>query len=994
MFRHFHSSALAYESAIAAISSLRSRRFPGMLTGDDGDLCESVTSAGQRATNTQGSKVGAMTEESVFAAALGKTSATERQAYLDEACRDDASLRQRVERLLAADLRAQGILDRGLETAALNDPLSAAPLEADRLFDNRFKLRNKLGEGGMGEVWVADQIEPVQRRVALKLIRPGLDRARLLARFDQERQALALMDHPNIAKVLDAGVSKAQGSAGGFTEVPYFVMELIKGLSITEYCDKAKLSPRQRLELLIPVCHGVQHAHQKGLIHRDLKPSNILVALYDDKPVPKVIDFGVAKVTGPRLTAQSIFTEVGLLVGTLEYMSPEQAEPNNFDVDTRSDIYSLGAVLYELLTGTVPFSRKELQTSAFIEMLRFIREVDPPKPSTRLSRSETLPSVAADRQTEPKRLIALIRGELDWIVIKCLEKERSRRYETANGLAMDLQRYLANEPVVAGPPSTSYRLRKFARRNRGSLLVAGALMATLIAGGGALLAIRAEASRNRAAREARANAAAAAATGAARERIGEAWLLIDDPTRMQQSSDAAIAALRQADESVAGEPLSDTIRTDLSDARRDAQDLARHTRILVAATANLWRFADDLSGQDVWRAEAGLCTRQGEAFAEFGLDPLAEPPEQAARIVAGSRLRDSLLGFLLEWQLHAADRPMKNRLGEVVGAARRFSGGAYAHWQDRLDRKDSTGLVAFANSPEGLALPASLAGALGRDLSTAQQSRARLEYLRAATDRYPNNPWLHFDLSYACRAIEPAEPQEALRHMSAACVLRPESALFHLQLGDCYSTLRAYDMAVTSYLKSISLYPHSGIAYESMGLALANKKDEKGAIAAFQESLRLGPNNPKTILSYALGLIALGRPAEALRTIVDALGRFPAWADNPRLYLRYNAACAAVICADGKGSPAASPSEQQAFRQQALDMLAADLAVLSKLAATDREFVHKALRHWLADGDLKCVRPPMTADLPLDERNKWDGFWASVNSLSTSTGAKGAPASP
>ena len=327
-------------------------------------------------------------------------------------------------------------------------------------------------------------------------------------------------------------------------------MELIKGVPITEYCDRARLSPRQRLELFIPLCHGVQHAHQKGLIHRDLKPSNILVALYDGKPVPKVIDFGVAKVTGPRLTEHSIFTEVGSIVGTLEYMSPEQAELNNLDIDTRSDIYALGAVLYELLTGTVPFSRKELQGAAFTEMLRVIKEVDPPRPSTKLSSSGTLPSVAADRQTEPRRLIALIRGELDWIVIKCLEKERSRRYETANGLAMDLQRYLANEPVLAGPPSATYRLRKFVRRNSGSLLAAGALIATLIVGGGALLAIRAEASRNRAAREARATASAAAAVRTARERMGEAWLLTEDPDRMQQSTDAAIAELRRADELV------------------------------------------------------------------------------------------------------------------------------------------------------------------------------------------------------------------------------------------------------------------------------------------------------------------------------------------------------------------------------------------------------------------------------------------------------------
>ena len=293
-----------------------------------------------------------MNEESLFAAALEKPTAAERQAFLDEACGGDAALRQRVERLLAADGHTRGILERGPDPTADGRLRRRSRWRPGRVFAGRFKLRQKLGEGGMGEVWVADQTEPVQRRVALKVIRPGLDSARLLARFDQERQALALMDHPNIAKVLDAGVADGR---------PYFVMELIKGVPITEYCDAARLSPRERLELFVPVCQAVQHAHQKGIIHRDLKPSNILVALYDGKPVPKVIDFGVAKATGPRLTEQSVYTEVGSLIGTLEYMSPEQAELNNLDIDTRSDVYALGVVLYELLTGSVPFSREELQ---------------------------------------------------------------------------------------------------------------------------------------------------------------------------------------------------------------------------------------------------------------------------------------------------------------------------------------------------------------------------------------------------------------------------------------------------------------------------------------------------------------------------------------------------------------------------------------------------------------------------------------------------------
>ena len=415
-----------------------------------------------------------MNEESLFAAALEKEEAAQRQAFLQEACGDDVALRERLENLLAAHGHTRGILERGPGYAApITNPQGPA-IAADRVFAGRFKLREKLGEGGMGEVWVADQIQHVQRRVALKVIRFGMDSARMLARFDQERQALAVMDHSNIAKVLDAGIAE--------TGQPFFAMELIKGVPITKYCDEAQLSPKQRIELFIPVCQAVQHAHQKGIIHRDIKPSNILVGLYDGRPVPKVIDFGVAKSIGPRLTEHSVYTEFGALIGTLEYMSPEQAELNNLDIDTRADIYALGAVLYELLTGSVPFSRKDLQSAAFTEMLRIIKEVEPPKPSTKLSGSRTLPSVGVARHTEPKKLIALLRGELDWIVIKCLEKNRCRRYESASALVLDLQRYLANEPVVAGPPSTGYRLRKFFRRNRVLVSVAATILLLLLAG--------------------------------------------------------------------------------------------------------------------------------------------------------------------------------------------------------------------------------------------------------------------------------------------------------------------------------------------------------------------------------------------------------------------------------------------------------------------------------------------------------------------------------
>ena len=326
----------------------------------------------------------------------------------------------------------------------------------------------------MGDVWMAHQTEPVKRTVAVKLIKAGMDSRAVLARFEAERQALALMDHPNIAKVLDGGATP-DGR-------PFFVMELVKGVPITEFCDNRRLTPRERLELFIPVCQAIQHAHQKGVIHRDIKPSNVLVALYDDKSVPKVIDFGISKATGQPLTERTLATGFGSVVGTPEYMSPEQASFNNLDIDTRSDVYALGVLLYELLAGSPPFSRTDLEKIGLLEIFRVIREQEPPRPSTKLSTANTLPTLSANRGTEPARLTRLLRGELDWIVLKALEKDRNRRYETANGLARDIQRYLADEVVEARPPSPGYRLRKFVRRNKGRVVAASLVLFALLAG--------------------------------------------------------------------------------------------------------------------------------------------------------------------------------------------------------------------------------------------------------------------------------------------------------------------------------------------------------------------------------------------------------------------------------------------------------------------------------------------------------------------------------
>jgi eukaryotic-like serine/threonine-protein kinase len=427
-----------------------------------------------------------MNEESLFAAALEQGTPAERAAFLDEACSGDVAMRQRMEALLQSHEHDEFLGTPAVKQLAEQPNVPRLPAELlQATFDEPtatkcpgtmigpYKLLQPIGEGGMGTVYMAEQTQPVRRIVAIKLIKPGMDSRQVLARFGAERQALALMDHPNIARVFDAGTTDAR--------LPYFVMELVKGIPITRFCDERRLTLRERLELAIPVCQAVQHAHQKGVIHRDLKPSNVLIALYDGKPVPKVIDFGVAKATGPRLTDQTLYTEFGAVVGTLEYMSPEQAELNQLDIDTRSDIYSLGVLLYELLTGSTPLEHRRINQSMFLEVLRLIREEESPRPSLRLSTTDELPSIAARRDVEPRKLSGLVRGELDWIVMKALEKDRARRYETASGLAADLRRYLDDEPVQACPPSALYRFGKFARRNKPTLIASGLIVAAMAA---------------------------------------------------------------------------------------------------------------------------------------------------------------------------------------------------------------------------------------------------------------------------------------------------------------------------------------------------------------------------------------------------------------------------------------------------------------------------------------------------------------------------------
>jgi serine/threonine protein kinase len=485
-------------------------------------------------------------EEEVFDAARQITDPAERQTYLTQACDGDSELRERVEELLAVHGMAEEMFTQctsALRTSADESTSSPAGSLARGFEEEQpgacignYKILQKLGEGGCGAVYMAEQQRPMRRLVALKIIKLGMDTRAVIARFDAERQALAMMDHPNIAKVLDAGATD--------TGRPYFVMELVRGTRITNYCDENELDVGQRLKLFIQICHAIQHAHQKGIIHRDIKPSNVIVTLHDGMPVPKVIDFGIAKVTETPLLEKTLLTMQNQFIGTPAYMSPEQAGTGGLDIDTRSDIYSLGVLLYELLAGKTPFDPKALLQSGIDEMRRTLREVEPQRPSTLLALqpADDLVPVAQRRGVEPSKLISLIQGDLDWIVMKALEKERARRYETANGLAMDIDRHLTNEPVVARPPSRVYRLQKLVRRNKVVFIAGAAVAAALIAGLGTStwMFLREREARERAvaaerdqvrlteeAELARSNEAKLRHQAEARERVTQATLLVN-----------------------------------------------------------------------------------------------------------------------------------------------------------------------------------------------------------------------------------------------------------------------------------------------------------------------------------------------------------------------------------------------------------------------------------------------------------------------------------
>ena len=774
-------------------------------------------------------------EESIFAQALEIAPTAERLAFLDQACGNNQALRAEVEALLRASERSGDLLDLPENPVLTTDlPVHERP----GTVIGPYKLLEQIGEGGMGTVWMAEQTEPIQRRVAVKVVKEGVGSRQVLARFEAERQALALMEHPNIAKILDAGRTPSGR--------PYFVMELVKGQPITRHCDEKRLGVRERLDLFGDVCRAVQHAHQKGIIHRDVKPSNVLAAPYDGKLVVKVIDFGVAKATGQRLTDKTLFTGFGALVGTPEYMSPEQAEVNNQDIDTRSDIYSLGVLLYELLTGSTPLTRKRVKEEALLEVLRVIREEEPPRPSTRLSESTgSLPSISAQRQTEPGKLTKMVRGELDWIVMKALEKDRNRRYDTANGFAADVQRYLADEPVQACPPSAGYRLRKFARRNKAGLATAGLILLFLVVLGSGVGWV----TWDRSAKQRETERGATAALAQAEVFLTEGDKETDNPARWQATVGLAEAAVQRAEELLAlGKATADLaervrqVREGVTAARADSELLAEVERIaLEKAAVKQGNF-------DVARA----APRYATLLRGYGVNPAA--PEEAAARVRHSRVREALLSALEDWWRVTPDAAEQQQLAAVLQAAEPAPDAFRMRWEAAARRRDGATLTRMAGEPGVQKLPATAVVYLARDLGGVKEYAAQERLLRAAQQRHRSNFWLNHELGMLLLVRKPPRPEEAVAYLTAALALRTDSPGVYLNLGKALHDKKDLEGAIRAYQAALRIDPNYAMAHSNLGLALNDKKDLEGAIRECRAAITIDPGSAMAHSNLGLAL--------------------------------------------------------------------------------------------------------------------------------------------
>jgi serine/threonine protein kinase/tetratricopeptide (TPR) repeat protein len=784
--------------------------------------------------------------EGILAAAVEIASAEERQSYMLRACAGDDDLRKKIERMVANYYRAGDFLEGSPALPVTVDHSCEVEMIGARI--GAYKLLEQIGEGGMGIVYVAEQQQPIRRTVALKLVKPGMDSKQVIARFEAERQALALMDHPNIAKVLDAGTTDAGR--------PYFVMELVRGIPITDYCDQARLTVRQRLEVFVQVCRAVQHAHTKGVIHRDIKPSNVLVTSHDGVPVPLIIDFGVAKALGQQLTEHTLHTGFAQMLGTPLYMSPEQAEFNQLSVDTRSDIYSLGVLLYELLTGVTPFDKNRIKTVGYDEFRRILREEEPPRPSARLTTLGAALSTASEhRGVDHRKLTQMVRGELDWIVMKSLEKDRERRYETASAFAADLTRFLNDEPVQACPPSKTYRLRKFIRRNKAGLaVVVGVLIVFSVFSGGVGWMIKD--------REKRAHSTAEEIDAALKESAD--W---QERRRLPE----ALSAARRARGALAGGHADTSLLRKVEARENDLQLLLRLEGIRLDYSWEGTSSPDsDNTGSVSNQYDYHLVdTLYRNAFREAGLNMEDLPAQEFAAQLLGTTVPVELAANLDSWSFLSPDdlTSPNPRWKHLLQVARIADPDPWrVRVREALERKNRAELMEIAASEEvSRLLPPTLL-VLAHALRSQGAPRPGLALLREMQNLHPDDFWANEDLGYWLRTSKTPDHEAAIRFYTAALAIRPSSAPAHGNLGNALRDKGQFDEAIAEYRKAICIEPKKAEYYSGLGNVHFNRGDMDGAIAEYRRAVDL--KNEDASSRCNLG-IALRRKGELSAAIVE-----------------------------------------------------------------------------------------------------------------------------